>query len=166
MKFKNVLSGIALLLIWVFLLLFLFAWASLVALANAESATINDTLIVDQWRWVDVVNKGFIDETCGIDRGDKLRIMGIDDGEYLLQVENKRIFYGTRCPCKTLFFMDTAVADSMWANLKRIEEVEKEKKERVDRLLRRWRNERNSNRRYFHVWRDCLKSYRGLDTHE
>lgn len=90
--------------------------------ANAESATINDTLIVDQWRWVDVITESpdSAYSMCGIDRGDRLRVIGIDDGEYLLQVENKRIFYGTRCPCKTLFFMNIATADSMRANLEPI----------------------------------------------
>lgn len=88
-------------------------------IAFAQSYKVNKLIVVDEWRWVDVVNPDTIinineppikrtyGNTCGIRRGDKLRVIGIDKTDYLLRVEKLEPSSGTACPDDILFFMET-----------------------------------------------------------
>lgn len=120
----------------------------LVVKSNAANPVyrVNDIVVTDRWQWVGVVN---LDEVlsgnnefsfgdhCGIGGGDKLQIIGIDDGNYLLRVEKENQTYGTPCPNGILFFMDFSTVESMippkWLFEEKKEEKKKADKAKADK---------------------------------
>lgn len=115
-----------------------------VTVAVAQDYHVNDTVTVDEWRWVDAVNPDPVrggnivysfGDHCGIGGGDKLRIIAIDDGNYLLRVEKRSPSYGTPCPNGILFFMDFSTVESMNGVFEKKKAAEEKLKKKVEGFI-------------------------------
>lgn len=110
----------------------------------AQDYRVNDIVITDHWRWVDVVNPKPVQSanyefsfgaTCGIGGGDKLQIIGIDGDNYLLRVEKRNSASGTSCPNGILFFMDFSTVESMKGVFRKKKVAERETKKKVEEFI-------------------------------
>jgi hypothetical protein len=106
-----------------------------------------DTAIVPNWDWIDVMNPVPVKqicqgkreigygETCGIQKGGTVKVVGIDGNRLLVIYEAPGESVGTPCPSGVVFFISKNNFSKMTSEYQKACQVENYEKKLVKNLL-------------------------------